>query len=137
MAVLDHYGHHRGMHTLPLMTRTGRATSQAGGCLRISSPKCIPPKGLEFFLLNDPNRTGYVTSWDDLVINVLEPLHARINTLLVFNLFNNCMQSLTCIRIVLELATCCHTKIIRLIAGGDQSEDSTQDTLSSRQRFLM
>ena len=27
MEVLDHYGHHCGMHTLPLMTRIGRATS--------------------------------------------------------------------------------------------------------------
>ena len=27
MAVLDHYGRHGGMHTLPLMTPTGRATS--------------------------------------------------------------------------------------------------------------
>ena len=27
MTVLDHYGHHGGMHTLPLTTRTGGATS--------------------------------------------------------------------------------------------------------------
>ena len=26
-AVVDHYGHHRGMHTLLLTTRTGRKTS--------------------------------------------------------------------------------------------------------------
>ena len=27
MAVVDHYDHHGGMHTLPLTTRTGQATS--------------------------------------------------------------------------------------------------------------
>ena len=27
MTVLDRYGHHGGMHTLPLTTRIGRATS--------------------------------------------------------------------------------------------------------------
>ena len=43
MAVLDHYSHHGSMHTLPLSTRIGRATSWAEGCLGISSPMCITP----------------------------------------------------------------------------------------------
>ena len=43
MTVFDHYGHHEGMHTLPLTTPTGRTTSQVGSCLGISSPMCIPP----------------------------------------------------------------------------------------------
>ena len=80
----------------PLTTRIGRATSQVGGCLGISSPKCIPPKGLDL-CLNDPNRTGNVTTWNYLIMNVLEPMHARINTLLVFNLVDICIKSLTCI----------------------------------------
>ena len=91
MAVVDHYDHHGGMHTLHLTTRTGRATSEVGGCIRISSPKSIPQpkkkKKIDLYL-NDSNRMGYVTSWDYLVIYVLKPLHARMNTLLVFNLFN-------------------------------------------------
>ena len=55
---------------------------------------------------------------------ILEPMHARINTMLVFNLFDICMKSLTCIGCSSEPATCCHTTCNRLTAGGGWSEDS-------------
>ena len=75
--------------------------------------------------LYDPNRTGNVTRLE--IMNkdyIIEPLHARVNTMLVFNLFNICMKSLTCIGCSLEPATCYHTTCSRLTAGGGWSEDS-------------
>ena len=58
MAVVDHYGHHGYMHTLPLKSQIGWATSKVGGCLGISSPMCIPPN-LDITLAT---RTGWATA---------------------------------------------------------------------------
>ena len=75
--------------------------------------------------LHDPHMSGNVARLE--IMNkdyIIEPLHARVNTMLVFNLFNICMKSLTCIGCSLEPATCYHTTCSRLIAGGGWSEDS-------------
>ena len=75
--------------------------------------------------LYDPNRTGNVTRLE--IMNkdyIIEPLHARVNTMLVFNLFSICMKSLTCICCSLDPATCYHTMCSRLTAGGGLSEKS-------------
>ena len=72
-------------------------------------------------------RTGRATLQGLEIMNkdyIIEPLHARVNTMLVFNLFCICMKSLTCIGCSLEPATCYHMTCSRLTAGGGWSEDS-------------
>ena len=89
MVVLDHYGHHGGMHTLPFTTRTGRAASYNGGCLGISSP-CVFLQTL--ILLWRPELDGPRHELEfeksNMTSKLLEPLHARMNPLLVCNLYN-------------------------------------------------
>ena len=89
MTVLDHYGHHGCMHTLSLTTRTGRATSEVGDCLGISSLMCIPPN----FEITLATRTRRATTWvgiwkSNMTSKLLESVHVRMNSLLVCNLYN-------------------------------------------------
>ena len=120
MAVLDYYSHHGSMHTLPLTTRTGRATSQVGGCLGISSPMCILPN----FDITLATQTRWATTWvgiwkSNMTSKLLEPLHARMNSLLVCNLNNKLYEVSDVYWFVFWcLWWCCHLTISRLIAGG-------------------
>ena len=73
---------------------------------------CIPPKEFGF------TQTGRATLQVGvkLVINELEPLHARVNTLLVYNLINILYEVSDVYWIVLwNLLRCCRTTASRLI----------------------